>query len=78
MIGGERVKKLLALILAGNWLNSNLDYTYDPVFTSLRDSLKENGLISIVSIVDVQEPDLIELPGIDSVELNLLREIGKR
>ena len=78
MIGGERVKKLLALILAGNWLNSNLDYTYDPVFTSLRDSLKENGLISIVSIVDVQEPDLIELPGIDSVELNLLREDWKK
>ena len=78
MIGGERVKKLLALILAGNWLNSNLDYTYDPVFTSLRDSLKENGLISIVSIVDVQEPDLIELPGIDSVELNFLREDWKK
>ena len=78
MIGGERVKKLLALILAGNWLNSNLDYTYDPVFTSLRDSLKENGLISIVSIVDVQEPDLIELPGIDSVELNLLRDDWKK
>ena len=40
--------------------------------------MKENGLISIVSIVDVQEPDLIELPGIDSVELNLLRDDWKK
>ena len=73
MIGNERVEKLLMLILAGNWLNSNLDYTYDPIFTYLRDSLQENGYISIVPIVEVQEPDLIELPGIDSVGLKLLR-----
>tara|TARA_B100000945_G_scaffold31320_1_gene21454 strand:- start:7806 stop:8651 length:846 start_codon:yes stop_codon:yes gene_type:complete len=73
MIGGERVENLLVLILAGNWLDSNLDYTYDPVFTSLRDSLKSEGFVSIVSIGEVNEPDLMELPGINSIELNLLR-----
>ncbi len=73
MIGGERVENLLVLILAGNWLNLNLDYTYDPVFTSLRDSLKSEGFVSIVSIGEVNEPDLIELPGINPIELNLLK-----
>ncbi len=74
MIGKVRVEKLLPLILAGNWLRTNLDFTYDPVFTSIRDSLEKNGEISVVSIVEISEPDLIELPGIDSNELNSLRE----
>ena len=43
------------------------------MFTCLRDSLKSKGFVSIVSIVEVNEPDLIELPGINSIELNLLR-----
>ena len=73
MIGSLRVERLLPLILAGNWLRENLDFTYDPVFTSLRDSLKEKGEILVVSIAEINEPDLIELPGIDSNGLNLLR-----
>jgi len=74
MIGKTRVERLLPLILAGNWLRANLDFTYDPVFTSLRDSLEKSGNISVVSIAEISEPDLIELPGIDSNKLNKLRD----
>ena len=74
MIGKTRVERLLPLILAGNWLRTNLDFTYDPVFTSLRDSLEKSGNISVVSIAEISELDLIELPGIDSNELNKLRD----
>jgi hypothetical protein len=73
MIGDERIFDLLPLILAGNWLRESLDFTYDPVFTLLRDYLQKNGIISVVSIAEVIEPDLIELPGIDSNKLDLLR-----
>tara|TARA_B100001996_G_scaffold354976_1_gene317277 strand:+ start:1482 stop:2327 length:846 start_codon:yes stop_codon:yes gene_type:complete len=73
MMGGSRVNKLLPLILAGNWLRENLDFTYDPVFTSLRDSLRKKGEISVVTIAEVSELDLIELPGIDSSKLNNLK-----
>tara|TARA_B100000287_G_scaffold73267_1_gene64946 strand:- start:594 stop:1439 length:846 start_codon:yes stop_codon:yes gene_type:complete len=73
MIGGSRVNRLLPLILAGNWLRENLDFTYDPVFTALRDTLRKKGEISVVTIAEVSELDLIELPGIDSNELNNLK-----
>ena len=73
MIGDERIFDLLPLILAGNWLRESLDFTYDPVFTLLRDYLQKNGIISVVSIAEVIEADLIELPGIDSNKLDLLR-----
>ncbi len=70
---GKRVNQMLPLILAGNWLNSNLDFTYDPIFTKLRDSLVKKGEISVVTLPEVPEPDMLELPGIDSVQLNLLK-----
>ncbi|MAT48224.1 MAG: hypothetical protein CMA27_00145 [Euryarchaeota archaeon] len=73
MIGGGRVNRLLPLILAGNWLRENLDFTYDTVFTALRDSLRKKGEISVVTIAEVSELDLIELPGIDSKKLNDLK-----
>ena len=71
---GERVNRMLPLILAGNWLRENLDFTYDPIFTKLRDSLMEKNKISVVSLPEVPELDLLELPGIDFVQLNNLKE----
>ncbi len=65
---------MLPLILAGNWLRENLDFTYDPIFTKLRDSLMEKNKISVVSLPEVPELDLLELPGIDFVQLNNLKE----
>ncbi len=73
-IGGERINKLIPLIISGNWLSSNLDYTYDPVFTILRDTLEKMGIISVVSIVEVNDLDFLDLPGIDIIKLNELKK----
>jgi hypothetical protein len=78
MIGNERVNKLIPFLLSGNWLKSNLDYTYDPIFTALRDNLEDHGLISVNSIVEINNIDIFDLPGIDIMKLkNLKKEWNK-
>ena len=73
MIGGERINRLTPLILAGNWLKPNLDYTYDPLYTAFRDALENNNIISIVTIAEIIDLDILELPGINMIKLNELK-----
>ncbi len=77
MIGGKRINQLIPFFLAGNWLQPNLDYTYDPIYTSFRDALGNNGIISVVTIVEIQDLDIIELPGINTIKLNELKNEWK-
>ena len=55
---GPRTRRLRPWALSGNWLNSALDTTYDPVYTALRDLLTEDGSIRVVPLPEVQHPHI--------------------
>ena len=60
-----RLRKLRPWILSGNWLDDSLDNTYDPVFSKLKDILKNEGSIRIVPITEVNLPYMENLTWID-------------
>ena len=70
---GPRVRRLRPWSLAGNWLHPALDQTYDPVYTSLRDHLREEGSIRVVPLPEVPNPEPDTIPGIDKYGLEALR-----
>jgi hypothetical protein len=52
-------------LVSGNWLNSALETTYDPVYTTLRDLLSSEGSIRVVPIPEVDGPSIDHLPWLD-------------
>ncbi len=70
---GLRVRKLRPWALAGNWLHPALDQTYDPVYTCLRDHLREEGSVRVVPLPEVPNPEPETIPGIDKFGLEALR-----
>ena len=52
-------------MVSGNWLNSALETTYDPVYTTLRDLLSSEGSIRVVPITEVAGPSIDNLPWLD-------------
>ena len=70
---GGRVKRLQPWIISGNWMHSALDNTYDPVYTALRDFLSNQGIIRVVSLPEVENPELSTVPWIDELALDAVR-----
>ncbi len=70
---GQRVRRLRPWSVAGNWLHPALDQTYDPVYTSLRDHLRDEGSVRIVPLPEVPDPVPSSIPGIDEYGLDALR-----
>lgn len=66
---GERVRSLRPWALTGNWCSGGLDQGYDPVYSRLRDHLREEGSIRVVALPEVETPDLSALPGLDPKRL---------
>ncbi|MEC9001007.1 MAG: hypothetical protein VX779_00445 [Candidatus Thermoplasmatota archaeon] len=66
---GQRTRRLRPWAVSGNWLNSALDTTYDPVFTNLRDTLVEDGSIRVVPLPEVPNPNISNNSWIDSEAL---------
>ena len=56
-------------LISGNWLNSALDTTYDPVFTALRDTLMNEGSINIVAMPEVSSIELSNTPWVEELAL---------
>ena len=72
---GIRTRKLRPWILSGNWINSALDHTYDPVYSALRDFLSDEGVIRVVPLPEVSEPNVSDYDWIDE---NALTAISSR
>ena len=66
---GVRVRRLRPWLISGNWLHSALDTTYDPVFTSLRDLLVEEGSVRIATMPEVPSLELSNTPWIEELAL---------
>ena len=66
---GVRVRRLRPWLISGNWLHSALDTTYDPVFTSLRDLLVEEGSVRIATMPEVPSIELSNTPWIEELAL---------
>ena len=66
---GLRVRRLRPWLITGNWLHSALDTTYDPVFTSLRDLLVEEGSVRIATMPEVPSLELSNTPWIEELAL---------
>ena len=60
-----RIRKMRPWSLSGNWISNSLDTTYDPVFTSIRDFLTEEGSIRIVPVTEVNSPESRNYPWIE-------------
>ena len=71
--GGKRTRSLRPWLIAGNWWGDSIDQGYDPIYSCLRDHLREEGSIRIVPLPEVESPDLSELDKLDKE-----RELGTR
>ena len=74
---GERVRRLRPWALSGNWCAGGLDQGYDPVYSRLRDHLREEGCIRVVSLPEVDTADRSALPALDADRLASTRESWK-
>ena len=68
----SRLKYLRPWALAGNWLETSLDNTYDPVFSKLKQLLENEGTIKIVPITEVKEPFMESYNWLNKKDLNSL------
>lgn len=72
--GGNRTRNLRPWLLAGNWLGDSIDQGYDPIYSSLRNHLREEGSIRVVPLPEVDSPDLSELSQLDKEREESTRE----
>jgi len=72
---GPKVRRMRPWALSGNWIHNCMDMTYDPVYASLKDTLRSEGSIRVVPITEVPMPNVENLDFIDSEKL---REISSR
>ncbi len=71
---GQRVRRLRGWACAGQWLRDTLDQVYDPVWTRLRDHLKDEGSVRILPLPEVEMVAEDELPGLSARALKRLRK----
>jgi hypothetical protein len=70
---GKRVRRMRPWAISGNWIHPSMDATYDPVYTSLRDFLEEEGTISVVPFPEVPDPDPQSRPWVNNDDLEAVR-----
>jgi hypothetical protein len=71
---GKRVRRLRGWACAGQWLRGTLDQVYDPVWTRLRDHLKDEGSVRILTLPEVEVVAEEELQGLSPKALKRLRK----
>ncbi len=71
---GRRVRMLRPWVLAGNWLSDALDTSYDPVYSRLRDHLRDEGTFRVVPLPSVTKSDAALLPEIDEERLSATKD----
>ncbi|MBS72473.1 MAG: hypothetical protein CMO20_05945 [Thermoplasmata archaeon] len=72
---GLRTRKLRPWVLAGNWWGETLNQGQDSVYHSLRNHLREEGTIRVVTILEVDTDAINELKNIDSERFASTREV---
>jgi hypothetical protein len=69
---GPRSRRLRPWLISGNWINSALDHTYDPLYTALRDFLSDEGIIRVIPLPEVSEPNVSDYDWIDTNALDAI------
>jgi len=69
---GQRVRRLRPFAGSGLWLREALDTTFDPVHTSIRDVLSEEGSFRVVALPDVPSPSNDMIPNLSERMLQRL------
>lgn len=72
---GIRTRRLRPWLISGNWLNHAMDNSYDPLYSALRDFLLDEGVIRVVPLPEVPEPNVSEYDWIDE---NILNAVSSR
>tara|TARA_B100000676_G_C17836017_1_gene710331 strand:+ start:21 stop:881 length:861 start_codon:yes stop_codon:yes gene_type:complete len=72
---GSNVRRMRPWAVSGNWIHQCMDMTYDPVYASLKDTLRSEGTIRVVPITEVPMPNVENLDFINSEKL---QEIASR
>ena len=71
---GKRARRMRPWSISGNWIHPSMDTTYDPVFTTLRDLLEDEGTISVVPLPEVPLLEPSTRPWIDEGDLVAVKE----
>ena len=69
---GPHTRRLRPWLISGNWVDTALDHTYDPLYSALRDILSDEGVIRIIPLPEVPEPDVSDYEWIDVDSLNAI------
>lgn len=70
---GKRVRRMRPWLISGNWIHPSMDTTYDPVYTTLRDLLEEEGSISVVPLPEVPSPEKSTRPWVNEADLEAVK-----
>ncbi len=71
---GSKVRLLRPFTGSGLWLREALDTTFDPIHTSIRDHLREEGSLRIVPLPEVPQPAPNMVPGLSQRMLMRLQK----
>ena len=69
---GARVRRLRPFSISGQWLRDSLDNTFDPIHSSIRDILRDEGSVSVVALPEVKNSAKGMIPNLSETMLNRL------
>ena len=72
---GSRVRRLRPFAVGGQWLRDSLDNTFDPIHSSIRDVLRDEGSVSVVCLPEVSVTSDGMIPNLSKT---MLRRLKKR
>lgn len=70
---GARVRRLRPFAISGQWLRDSLDNTFDPIHSSIRDILRDEGSVSVVALPEVPVSAQGMIPNLSETMLKRLR-----
>jgi len=71
---GTRVRRLRPFAICGQWLRDSLDNTFDPIHSSIRDVLRDEGSVSVVALPEVPVSAQGMIPNLSETMLKRLRK----
>jgi len=72
---GSRVRRLRPFAVGGQWLRDSLDNTFDPIHSSIRDVLRDEGSVRVVALPEVSITSDGMIPNLSKT---MLRRLKKR
>ena len=71
---GSRVRRLRPFAIGGQWLRDSLDNTFDPIHSSIRDVLRDEGSVRVVSLPEVSVTSEGMIPKLSKTMLKRLKK----